>query len=83
VQGSLSAGGYMFHNFLFSYDNVGNLTQLQNNAQFPGSFAGGNLGNAIGGPWTKTFSYDDLYRLTTSTGTHSVAPTPTFTYSFS
>ena len=83
MQGSLSAGGYMFHNFLFSYDNVGNLTQLQNNAQFPGSFAGGNLGNAIGGPWTKTFSYDDLYRLTTSTGTHSVAPTPTFTYSFS
>ena len=43
--------------------------QLQNNAQFPGSFTGGNLGNAIGGPWTKTYAYDDLYRLTTSTGT--------------
>ncbi len=82
VQATL-AMGYTFNNFAFTYDPVGNLTQLQNNAQFPGSFTGGNLGNAIGGPWTKTFAYDDLYRLTTSTGTHSVAPTQTFTYSFS
>jgi RHS repeat-associated protein len=75
--------GYTFNDFAFTYDNVGNLTRLQNNAQFPGSFTGGNLGNAIGGPWTKTYAYDDLYRLTNSTGTHSVAPTQTYTYSFS
>src|SRR5215467_2534481 len=37
-------------NFNFSYDNIGNLTRLQNTAQPPGSFTGGNLGNAIGGP---------------------------------
>jgi hypothetical protein len=83
VQASLSAGGYMFHNFTFSYDPVGNLLTLQNNVQYPGSFTGGNLGNAIGGPWTKTFSYDDLYRLTSSTGTHNISATPTYTYSFS
>jgi len=40
----------------FTYDPVGNLTQLRNNAQFPGS----NLGNAIAaGPSTKTFAYDN------------------------
>src|SRR5262249_4193895 len=77
------AMGYTFNNFAFTYDPVGNLTQLRNNAQFPGSFTGGNLGNAIGGPWAKTFSYDDLYRLTASTGTHSVTPTQTYTYNFS
>jgi RHS repeat-associated protein len=82
VQATLPVG-YTFNNFNFSYDNVGNLAQLQNTAQPPGSFTAGNLGNAIGGPWTKTFSYDDLYRLTISTGTHSVAPTQTYTYSFS
>jgi hypothetical protein len=49
----------------------------------PGSFTAGGLGNAIGGPWTKKFSYDDLHRLTSSTGTHNVSATPTFTYSFS
>ena len=38
--------------------------------------------NSIGGPWTKTFVYDDLYRLTSSTGTHTIATGPTFTYSF-
>src|SRR5262249_40477191 len=75
--------GYTFNDFAFSYDPVGNLTRLQKNAQFPGSFAGGNLGNAIGGPWTKTFTYDDLYRLTTSTGTHSTSSIQTFNYSFS
>jgi hypothetical protein len=39
----------------------------------PGSFTAGGLGNAIGGPWTKT----------SSTGTHNISATPTFTYSFS
>jgi YD repeat-containing protein len=82
VQATLPVG-YTFHNFNFTYDKVGNLTQLQNTAQMPGSFTGGSLGNNIGGPWTKTFVYDDLYRLTSSTGTHNIAATPTYTYSFS
>jgi hypothetical protein len=49
VQASLSAGGYTFNNFNFSYDKVGNLTTLQNTAQMPGSFPIAALGNAIGG----------------------------------
>src|SRR5262249_21631090 len=73
VQATLPIG-YTFNNFNFAYDNVGNLTQLQNTAQMPLTFIGGSttlatsLGNAIGGPWTKTYAYDDLYRLTSSTG---------------
>jgi hypothetical protein len=82
VQATLSIG-YTFHNFLFGYDAVGNLTRLQNQVQFPGSFTGGNLGNAIGGPWTKTYAYDDLYRLISSTGVHNTTATGTSTYSFS
>src|SRR5262249_27375826 len=39
--------------------------------------------NSIGGPETKTFVYDDLYRLTSSTGTHTIASGPTHTYTFS
>jgi RHS repeat-associated protein len=82
VQATLPVG-YTFNNFNFSYDNVGNLTQLQNTAQMPGSFPIAALGNAIGGPWTKTYTYDDLDRLTSSTGIHNISATPTFTYSFS
>jgi RHS repeat-associated protein len=75
VQAALPNGGYTFHNFNFTYDPVGNLTQLQNNVLPPAK-------NSIGGPWTKTFNYDDLYQLTSSTGTHTIASGPTFTYSF-
>jgi RHS repeat-associated protein len=88
VQATLPIG-YTFNNFNFTYDNVGNLLTLQNTAQMPLTFIGSSttlatsLGNAIGGPWTKTFAYDDLYRLTSSTGTHNISATPTFTYSFS
>jgi hypothetical protein len=79
-------GGYVFQNLEFTYgDKVGSLTQLKNDVQFPGSFNGGILGNAIGGPWTKTFNYDDLYQLISSTGTHSISALPTdkFTHRFS
>jgi RHS repeat-associated protein len=83
VQASLPSGGYTFHNFIFSYDKVGNLTQLQNQVQPPPT-------HSIGGPETKTFVYDDLYRLTSSTGCHDTSttclnnpPTGMFTYSFS
>src|SRR5215831_7916298 len=90
VQATLPVG-YTFNNFNFTYDKVGNVTQLQNTAQPPGSFTAGGLGNAIGGPETKTFAYDDLYRLTSSTGCHDITatgclstpPTGMFTYSFS
>jgi YD repeat-containing protein len=89
VQAKLTDIGYTFHDMTFSYDNVGNLLQLKNDVQPPGSFTGGNLGNAIGGPWQKCYQYDDLYRLISSNGSfgNTVAScsdtTATNTYSFS
>jgi hypothetical protein len=76
------AVGYTFHDLAFSYDQVGNLTSLKNKATPPGSFPGPGLGNAIGGPWTKTYGYDDLYRLTASTGSHQTTPDAPVTYTY-
>jgi RHS repeat-associated protein len=72
--------GYTFHDLAFTYDKVGNLTKLQNNAIPPGDFPGPGLGNAIGGPWTKDYAYDQLYRLTTSAGQHQTNPNEVSTY---
>jgi hypothetical protein len=54
----------------------------------PSTSPAADLGNAIGGPGTKTFAYDDLYRLSgchviTATGCLNTPPTGAFTYSFS
>ncbi len=75
--------GYRFHDLAFAYDLVGNLTSLENRALPPGTFPGPGLGNAIGGPWLKTYAYDDLYRLTSSTGRHTTTPDAAVTYTFS
>ena len=82
VQAALGIG-YRFHDLAFVYDAVGNLTSLENRALPPGTFPGPGLGNAIGGPWLKTYAYDDLYRLTSSTGRHTTAPDAANTYTFS
>jgi RHS repeat-associated protein len=74
--------GYTFHDLAFTYDKVGNLTQLKNNAIPPGDFPGPGLGNAIGGPWTKDYAYDQLYRMTTSAGQHKTNPNEVSTYSY-
>jgi RHS repeat-associated protein len=81
VQASLAIG-YRFHDLAFAYDAVGNLTSLENRALPPGTFPGPGLGNAIGGPWLKTYAYDDLYRLTSSTGRHTTTPDAAVTYTF-
>jgi RHS repeat-associated protein len=75
--------GYRFHDLAFGYDAVGNLTSLENRALPPGTFPGPGLGNAIGGPWLKSYAYDDLYRLTSSTGRHATTPDAANTYTFS
>jgi hypothetical protein len=74
--------GYAFHDLAFTYDKVGNLTQLQNKAIQPGDFPGPGLGNAIGGPWAKDYAYDQLYRMTTSAGQHQTNPNEVSTYSY-
>jgi RHS repeat-associated protein len=82
---SVKAGlpnGYTFHDLVFSYDAVGNLTSLENKAIPPGSFPGPGLGNAIGGPWLKSYGYDDLYRLIASAGQHQTNPNEVSTYTY-
>jgi RHS repeat-associated protein len=74
--------GYTFHDLAFTYDKVGNLTKLENNVIPPGDFPGPGLGNAIGGPWTKSYDYDQLYRLTESAGQHQTNPNEVSTYSY-
>jgi RHS repeat-associated protein len=68
--------GYVFNNFQFGYDPVGNVTSLTNAALPPAT-------NSIGGPESKTYVYDDLYRLLSSAGTHTIASGATFKYTFS
>ena len=48
---------------VYTYDNVNNILQLQNNADVP-------TGNLMGGPAVYDYTYDDLYRLTNATGNH-------------
>jgi RHS repeat-associated protein len=53
--------GFNFQNLTYTYDNVGNVLSLHNEVPLP-------HGKPIGGPSTQTYSYDDLYRLTSATG---------------
>ncbi len=53
--------GSQFQNLSYTYDKVGNILQLHNDVRLPN-------GKPIGGPSTQTFTYDDLYRLTSAHG---------------
>jgi RHS repeat-associated protein len=53
--------GHEFQNLSYTYDNVGNVTQVRNTVALP-------HGKPIGGPSQQTFRYDDLYQLTSATG---------------
>ena len=48
---------------VYTYDNVNNILRLQNNADIPSS-------NLMGGQTDYNYTYDDLYRLTSATGSH-------------
>jgi RHS repeat-associated protein len=56
-----NAGRIMMDN-VYGYDKVNNILSLKNNAPIPSS-------NLMGGSSEYTYSYDDLYRLTTASGT--------------
>ncbi|WP_344850684.1 SpvB/TcaC N-terminal domain-containing protein, partial [Kribbella ginsengisoli] len=71
------ASGHTFQNVDYTYDNVGNITKIQDTAAQNTAPAGGSK---IGGPSTENYTYDDLYRLTTATGTYQPAPGKTDTY---
>jgi RHS repeat-associated protein len=66
LQANLSQG-YVFQNLRYGYDNVGNVTSIQNDTVAP---SGPEVGMQVGGPSTQTFSYDDLYRVTHAEGTY-------------
>ncbi|WP_181019438.1 SpvB/TcaC N-terminal domain-containing protein [Nonomuraea typhae] len=65
----------LFQNLDYTYDDVGNLTELANDVAVPQP-------PTYGGPVTKTFAYDDLDRLVASTGSWRFAPNKTDRYRF-
>jgi RHS repeat-associated protein len=65
--------GDQFQNLLYSYDNVGNVTELANQVAVPPP-------NQFGGPTLQHFEYDDLYRLTSAFGTFQTSPQKTHRY---
>ncbi|MFZ3090664.1 MAG: SpvB/TcaC N-terminal domain-containing protein [Nitrospirota bacterium] len=76
---NLKAGkgtGNLFQNLNYGYDNVGNIMSLANNVPAPPP-------PQFGGPTTQSFNYDDLYRLTSASGTYQFAPDKTDKYTLS
>jgi hypothetical protein len=74
---SLSAGktgATRFPNLKYNYDRVGNVVRLANNVPVGGP-------STFGGPTEETFTYDDVYRPTSSAGTYQFAPSKTNRYS--
>ncbi|MEV4334300.1 SpvB/TcaC N-terminal domain-containing protein [Streptomyces sp. NPDC049597] len=59
---STPSGGTAFQDLAYTYDKTGNVSSLANNAP---------QGGDIGGPSTQTYGYDDLYRLTSASGTYT------------
>lgn len=59
------AQGYEFQNLNYTYDNVGNVTALNNATTVPAP----NV-SKVGGPSSETYQYDDLYRLTHAQGSY-------------
>jgi len=66
-------GNTIFQNLSYSYDNVGNIRNLQNSVAVPPP-------NTFGGPTNQNFVYDDLYRLTHADGAFQFSPSKSHTY---
>jgi len=64
-----------FQNVSYGYDNVGNVTSTANNVAVPPA-------SSKGGPTSQTFSYDDLDRLVSASGSYQFAPDKTNNYSY-
>jgi RHS repeat-associated protein len=70
------AGGIPFQNLAYDYDKVGNVLSLTNKVDLPPP-------SQFGGPSKQTFAYDDLYRLTSASGSYQFGPGKTQRYSLS
>jgi RHS repeat-associated protein len=65
-----------FQALRYSYDLVGNLTQIQNLAPFDDTLKG----QILVGPKTENLAYDDLYQLKTADGVYQESSKQKFTY---
>ena len=70
--------GYVFQNLNYGYDDVGNVTSIQNDTVAPSS---PDVGMQVGGPSTQTFQYDDLDQLTHAEGSYQPRTPRTDRYS--
>lgn len=66
--------GNLFQNLNYGYDDVGNILSLANDVPVPSP-------SQFGGPTTQTYTYDDLYRLTSASGAYNFNPDKTDRYS--
>ncbi|MEV7523613.1 SpvB/TcaC N-terminal domain-containing protein [Streptomyces sp. NPDC091371] len=71
---SVAPGGTAFQNLGYTYDKIGNITSLANNAP---------QGGDIGGPSSQTYGYDDQYRLTSASGRYTDKNNAVNTYTLS
>ncbi|GAA2811363.1 hypothetical protein GCM10019017_66510 [Streptomyces showdoensis] len=71
---SVAPGGTAFQNLGYTYDRIGNVTSLVNDAP---------RGGDIGGPSTQTYGYDDQYRLTSASGRYTDKNDAVNTYTLS
>ncbi|MER5711648.1 SpvB/TcaC N-terminal domain-containing protein [Streptomyces sp. NPDC002122] len=71
---SVAPGGTAFQNLGYTYDKIGNITSLANNAP---------QGGDIGGPSSQTYGYDDQYRLTSASGRYTDKNDAVNTYTLS
>ncbi len=67
-------GGLYLQKLAYGYDNVGNILSLSNNIDVP------TRSNALGGPVTQSFTYDNLYRLTRADGDYQYGSGKHFRY---
>ena len=59
----------------YTYDLTGNVTSAANNSPTP-------VSSLMGGTSQQTFTYDDLYRLVSATGTYNYSPNKTRNYTY-
>ncbi|WP_344883499.1 SpvB/TcaC N-terminal domain-containing protein [Nonomuraea antimicrobica] len=70
--------GYAFQHLRYGYDDVGNITRLQNDTDIPGP----STTPKLGGPSTQTYIYDNLHRLTQASGQYTPDVDKTDTYAY-
>ncbi|RKS76907.1 RHS repeat-associated protein [Actinomadura pelletieri DSM 43383] len=79
VQEAKIPQGYAFQNLRYDYDDVGNVTSIENDTTRP---TPQQVWPKVGGPTKQTFEYDDLDRLTSARGEFDMSADLTDRYRF-